>query len=258
MSHSIHPTALIDPRARLGRRVHIGAYAIIGPGVAIGDGVRIGPHAVIVQDALLGPGCDIGIGAVIGSDPQDARYQGEPTRVEIGEGTRIREYVTISRGTLATGRTMVGSGCYLMAYAHVGHDCVLEDHVTLANLVQLGGHVQVGEHASIGGSSAVHQFSRIGPHAFVGGGSHVRQDVPPYAKVSGNPVRVYGVNSVGLRRAGVPPDTRLALQHAFRLLFNSELTTSEAIDRLRTTVPEVPEVARLLEFFSRSERGVLV
>jgi UDP-N-acetylglucosamine acyltransferase len=200
----------------------------------------------------------VGVGAVIGCDPQDTKYQGEPTAVEIGEGTRIREYVTVCRGTRASGRTVIGRGCYLMAYAHVAHDCVLENDVTLANLVQLGGHVHVESHVSIGGSSAIHQFARIGTHAFVGGGSNVRQDIPPYSKVSGQPVKIYGVNAVGLRRAGLSPETRLALKHAFRLLFNSELTTSEAIERIRANGPEFPEVVRLLDFFARTERGVLV
>jgi UDP-N-acetylglucosamine acyltransferase len=258
MIQPIHPTAVIHPHAEIGRDVVIGPYAVIGPGVTLGDETRIAPHAVIERNAMVGRKCDIGVGAVIGGDPQDAKYRGEPTRVEIGDGTRIREYATINRGSTATGRTILGKDCYLMAYVHVGHDCVVEDDVTIANAVQLGGHVHIEAHAGLGGSSAVHQLARVGTYAFVGGGSHVRKDVPPYAKVSGDPVRVYGLNSVALRRAGLESEARLALQRAFRLLFNSDLTTSEAIERLRSTEPETPEIARLIAFFTRSERGVLV
>ena len=258
MKPSIHPTAVVHPDTRLGGGVVIGPYAVVGPDVTLGDGTRIAPHAVIERNAILGADCDVGVGAVIGGDPQDARYRGEPTWVEIGDGTRIREYATINRGSTATGRTIIGRRCYLMAYVHVGHDCVLEDEVTIANAVQLGGHVHVEAHAGIGGSSAVHQLTRIGTYAFVGGGSHVRQDVPPYAKVSGDPVKLYGVNAVALRRAGLDAGARLALKRAFRLLFNSDLTISEAIDRLRATEADIPEITRLREFVTRSERGVLV
>ncbi len=258
MIESIHPTAVIDRDAELGRDIVIGPYAVVGPGVKLGDGTRVKPHAVIERNAIVGPGCEIGVGAVIGGDPQDLKYRGEPTRVEVGEGTHIREYVTVNRGTAATGRTVIGRGCYLMSYAHVAHDCVLEDDVTLANAVQLGGHVHLEAQSSIGGSSAVHQFARVGTWAFVGGGSRVAQDVPPYAKAAGSPLKLYGINAVGLRRAGLSSECRLALKHAFRLLFNSDLTTSEAIDRLRSGGPAFPEVARLLDFFGETERGVLV
>jgi UDP-N-acetylglucosamine acyltransferase len=254
---TIHSTAVVDRAAELGRDVAIGPYAIVGPGVTLADGVRIASHAVIERHAIIGRGCDIGVGAVIGGDPQDVKYRGEPTRVQIGEGTRIREYVTVNRGSTATGRTVIGRGCYLMSYAHVGHDCVLEDDVTLANAVQLGGHVHIESHVTVGGSSAIHQFARVGTFAFVGGGCRVSQDVPPYAIAAGNPLRLYGINAVGLRRAGMRPEERLALKRAFRLLFNSDLAVSEAIDRLKME-PEFPEVTHLLGFFARSERGVLV
>ena len=254
---TLHPTAVIDPGAELGRDVEIGPYVVVGPHVVISDGVRIAPHAVIESHTLIGSHCEIGVGVVVGGPPQDAKYRGEPTRVEIGEGTRIREYATINRGSVATGRTVVGRRCFLMSYTHVGHDCVLEDDVTLTNAVQLGGHVHLEQGVTIGGASAVHQFARVGTQAFIGGGSRVAQDVPPYAKASGNPLRLYGINAVGLRRAGLHPEARLALKRAFRLLCNSDLTTSEALDRLRTAEP-TPEVARLLEFFSHSDRGVLV
>ncbi|MBI4419677.1 MAG: acyl-ACP--UDP-N-acetylglucosamine O-acyltransferase [Gemmatimonadetes bacterium] len=258
MSERIHPTAVVDRGAELGRGITIGPYAIIGPGVTLADETRVAAHAVIERDAILGRGCSVGVGSVVGSDPQDLKYRGEPTRVEIGEGTRIREYVTVNRGSAANGRTVIGRRCYLMSYVHVAHDCVLEDDVMLANAVQLGGHVHVESHAAVGGSSAVHQFARIGTRAFVGGGSRVARDVPPYSRAAGSPLRLYGINAVGLRRAGIGPAERLALQHAFRLIFNSDMSPTEALDRLRAEASDAPEVRRLLDFFARSERGVLV
>ncbi|MSR07850.1 MAG: acyl-ACP--UDP-N-acetylglucosamine O-acyltransferase [Gemmatimonadetes bacterium] len=258
MTPRIHPSAVIDPGAAIGGEVEIGPYAVIGPAVTIGDRSVIGPHAVLERNVVLGPRCRLGPGVVIGTDPQDLKYDGAETWVEIGEGTRIREYATVNRASRPSARTRIGRDCFVMSYAHVGHDCVLEDDVTLANGVQLGGFVTVEAHASIGGASAVHQFTRIGTRAFVGGGSSVRQDVPPFARAAGNPMRLYGVNTVGLRRAGLTPEARLAIQRAFRLLFNSELSTTDALDRLRTEEPDSPEVRRLLDFFARSDRGVLV
>jgi len=258
MTAAVHPTAVLDPGARLGRDVRVGPFAVIGPGVEVGCGTRIGPHAVLERDTRLGERCEVGAGAVLGADPQDVSYRGEPTRLEIGHDTRIREYATLHRGTTASGRTVVGSCCYLMTYVHVAHDCVIEDGVVIANGVQLGGHVHVEAYANIGGLTPVHQFVRIGRHAFVGGGSRVPQDVPPYARAAGNPIKLYGINRVGLDRAGLPADVQAVLKHAFRLLFNSHLTTSEAAERLRIEHGDVPEVTRLLDFVASSRRGVLV
>jgi UDP-N-acetylglucosamine acyltransferase len=258
MTERIHPTAVLDPGASIGPNVRVGPFAVIGPGVEVGGGASIGPHAIIERDTRLGERCVVGAGAVLGADPQDIRYRGEPTRLEIGHDTRIREYATLHRGTTATGRTIVGSCCYLMTYVHVAHDCVVEDGVVLANAVQLGGHVHVEAHANVGGLTPVHQFVRIGQHAFVGGGSRVPQDVPPYARAAGNPIKLYGINTVGLERAGFPADVQAVLKHAFRLLFNSHLTTSEATERLRLEYAHVPEVMRLLDFVASTRRGVLV
>lgn len=254
----IHDRAVIDPSAVIGGGAEIGPYAVIGPAVTIGDGCVIGPHVVLERNVVLGRGCRLGAGAAVGTDPQDLKYAGEETWVEIGDGTRIREYVTVNRGTGEGGLTRIGRACFVMSYAHVAHDCVLEDHVTLANTVQLGGHVTIGEHAGIGGATAIHQFVRIGTGAFVGGGCSVRQDVPPYARAAGNPMRLLGVNATGLKRGGVDPEARLALRRAFRLLFNSGMRPTEALDQLRAEEPDIPEVARLLDFFARSDRGVLV
>lgn len=258
MTAGIHPTAIVDPGARLGAGVSVGPFAVLGPGVEVGPGTVIGPHAVIVQDTAVGGRCIVGPGAVLGADPQDFKYHGEPTRLDIGDETTIREYATLHRGTAATGRTVVGRRCYLMAYVHVAHDCVIEDDVVLANAVQLAGHVHVERHASVGGLTPVHQFVRIGRLAFVGGGSRVPQDVPPFARAAGNPMKLYGINSTGLMRAGVPAEVRSALKHAFRLLFNSHLGLSQAVEQLRAESAHVPEVMQLVDFVVSSQRGVLV
>ena len=258
MSPRIHPTAVVDPRAELGEDTVVGPHALVGPGVEVGCGSEIQAHAVLERDTRVGRACLVGYGAVLGSAPQDVHYRDEPTRVEIGDETRIREYATVHRATSATGVTRIGARCLVMAYVHVAHDCAIGDDVVLANAVQLAGHVQVGHHAWIGGQTPIHQFVRIGELAFVGGGSRVPQDVPPYACVAGIPLRLYGINTVGLRRAGVPPEVRLALKHAFRLLFNSSRPTGVALEEVRLQAGGVPEVERLLEFVVTSARGVLV
>ncbi len=258
MTPRLHPTALIDPDTELGGDVVIGPHAVIGPRVIVGDGTSIGPHAVIQQDTRLGRRCTVGAGAVLGADPQDKKYRGETTWLEVGDETVIREYSTVHRGTEARGKTSVGRGCFLMTYVHVAHDCLLEDEVTLANAVQLAGHVTIEAHATVSGLSPVHQFVRIGTYAYVGGGSRVPQDVPPYTTAVGNPLKLYGINSVGLTRAGFSAEVRLALKRAYRLLFNSDLTLAEAIELLRREHDQVPEVRRLVDFVAHSERGVLV
>jgi len=252
----VHPSAIVDSAARLAAHVEVAPYVVIGAGVEIGPGTVVASHAVIERDTTIGARCRIGVGAALGGDPQDLGYQGEPTRLEIGDDTTVREYVTAHRGTAATGRTVIGQGCYLMAYVHVGHDAVLHDGVVLANGVQLGGHVRVGTHASIGGGTPVHQFVRIGDWAFVGGGSRVPQDVPPFSRAAGNPLRLCGINGIGLTRAGFDPAIQKALRRAYRLLFNSRLRVSQAIERIREEGPQVPEVRHLVDFVATSERGV--
>jgi UDP-N-acetylglucosamine acyltransferase len=254
----IHPTAVVDGRAELGADVVIGPYAVVGPGVEIGESSEVQAHAIVERDTRIGRRCTVGYGVVLGSAPQDVRYADEPARVEIGDGTRIREYSTVNRASTAGGVTRIGARCFVMTYVHVAHDCVIGDDTVIANAVQLAGYVSVGHHAWIGGQTPIHQFVRIGEYAFVGGGSRVPQDVPPFARVAGIPLRLYGLNVVGLRRAGFPPAVRLSLQRAFRLLFNSDRATSAAIDELRRDPTRPPEVDRLLEFVAGSERGVLI
>ncbi len=254
----IHRTALVDPAAQIGQNVTIGPYAIVGPRVSVGDHCTIAAHAVLERNAKLGTAVKVGYGSVIGNDPQDLKYQGEETWVEIGDGTVIREYCTINRGTASTGKTTVGQRCFLMCYVHLAHDCVVGNDVIIANAVQMAGHVTIEDRAIISGLVPIHQFVRIGTYAFVGGGSRVNQDVPPYTKAVGNPVHLYGLNSVGLQRAGFSPEVKLALKRAYRLLFNSDVTVSQGIARARTELPAIPEVETFLRFVEASQRGVLV
>lgn len=254
----IHVTAIIDPTAVLGTDVVIGPYAVVGPNVSLGDGVRLGAHVVIERDTELGPACEVHAGAVLGGDPQDLKYRGEPSRLVVGASTVVREFVTLNRGTSARGVTEVGSGCLIMAYAHVAHDCVIGDGVVIANAVNMGGHVEVGDAVIVGGLTAIHQFARIGAHAIVGGASAVRKDVPPFVKASGNPLRLFGLNSVGLRRRGFNDAARAALRRAYRILFQSELNLSRAVESVRQEVEPLPEVLMLLDFIERSQRGLTV
>jgi UDP-N-acetylglucosamine acyltransferase len=252
----IHPTALIDPSAELGDKVAIGPYAIIGPAVTVGDRCRIGARATLQQNVRLSEDVLIGEGSILGGDPQDLKYNGEETWVEVGQGTIIREYSTINRGTAATSRTTVGARCFIMTYVHLAHDCHVGDDVVIANATQCAGHVTIHDRAILSGLNAVHQFVTIGTYSFVGGGSRVNQDIPPYVKAVGNPMELYGLNSLGLQRAGFSGETVAALKRAYRLFFNSDLNLSQALERARTDLPAFPEVERFLAFVESSERGV--
>ena len=256
MSPAVHPTALIDPSAELGSGVTIGPYVIIGPNVIIGDHCRIGPRATLQRNVRLAEEVSIGDGSVLGGDPQDLKFGGEETWVEIGPGTIIREYSTINRATAATFKTTVGSRCFIMSYVHLAHDCHVGDDVVIANATQCAGHVTIHDRAILSGLNAVHQFVTIGTYAFVGGGSRVNQDIPPYVKAVGNPMELYGLNSIGLQRAGFSGETVAALKRAYRLFFNSDLNLSQALERARTDLPALPEVERFLAFVESSERGV--
>ena len=252
----VHATAIVDAAAELGQGVVVGPWALIGPGVEVGDGTEIGPRVFIERDTLVGEDCRIANGAVLGTDPQDLKYRGERTTLRVGDRTVIREFATLNRGTSASGRTVVGTDCLLMAYTHVAHDCELGNHVILANSVNMAGHVLIEDWAIVGGLTPIHQFVRIGAHAFVGGGCRVPQDIPPYCRVAGNPPRLYGLNTVGLERRGLSEETRRALKQAYRLLFQGEENLSRAVERVECEVPGIPEVKHLLQFIRSSERGV--
>ncbi len=252
----VHPTAIVDPGAELGQGVQVGPYSIIGPNVTIGTQTTIGPHVYIERNTRVGRECFIAKGAVLGTEPQDLKFEGEDTVLVVGDRTTIREYATLNRGTRASGSTEVGSGCLLMAYAHVPHDSRIGDHVIVANAVQMGGHVVIEDWATVGGLTAIHQFVRIGTHAFVGGGSRVPKDVAPYTRAAGNPLQLYGLNSVGLERRGFSLATRQELKRAYRILFSSSMNLSQAIVELRSHGGLIEEVERLVAFIESSERGV--
>ena len=252
---SVHPTAIVHPGAVLGAGVDIGPWALVGPQVTIGDGCRIGPR-VTLQHVTLGSNVRVGEGTILGGDPQDTKFKGEPTRVEVGSDTVIREYSTVNRATTATGVTRVGRGCFLMTYVHLAHDCQVGDHVVIANGTQMAGHVTVQDHAIISGLNAIHQFVTIGEFSFIGGGSRVNQDVPPFTKAVGSPIELYGLNTIGLQRAGFSAESMAALKRAYRIVFISDLSLSRAIARAREEVPMLPEVERFLSFVESAGRGV--
>jgi len=253
----VHATALVDPEAELGQGVTVGPWAIVGPRVRVGDGTDVGPRVLIERDTFVGEDCRISNGAVLGTDPQDLKYQGEHSVLEVGDRAAIREFATLNRGTAATGRTVVGSDCLVMAYAHVAHDCVLGNHVILANAVQMGGHVVMEDWVTVGGIAGIHQFVRVGAHAFIGGASKITQDVPPYCRAVGNPPSLLGLNTVGLERRGLAEEVRSALKLAYRILFQSKLNLTQATARVEAEVPPIPEVLHLLAFIRASERGIV-
>lgn len=252
----IHPAAVIHEDARLADDVAVGPGAVIGPGVVIGPGTTIASNALVERDTVIGEGCTIAHGAVLGTDPQDLKFGGEEAQLIVGDRTVIREYATLNRGTAASGRTVVGSDCLIMAYTHVAHDCHIGDRVVLANAVNMGGHVTIGDWAIVGGMTPIHQFVRIGEHAFVGGASRVHKDVPPFIRAAGNPMEMSGLNSVGLRRRGFSDGARRELKRAYRLIFASDLNVTQALERAREELEQLPEVEIFLSFFEGSERGV--
>ena len=256
MSVAVHPTALVDPAAQLGAGTTVGPFAIIGPDVVTGPRCRIDARVTLERYVRLGSGVHIGSGSILGGPPQDLKFQGQETWVEIGDGTTLREYCTVNRGTSATGRTVVGSQCFLMSYVHIAHDCHLEDKVVIANGTQIAGHVTIHDHASLSGLVAVHQFVTIGSYSFVGGCTRVNQDIPPYVKAVGNPMELFGLNSIGLQRNGFSPETIGLLKRCYRLFFNSDLNLSQALERARLDLPEAPEVDRFIRFVESSGRGV--
>lgn len=254
---TVHPTAIVHPKADLGPGVAVGPYTVIEARVTVGARTVIGAHGVLQGRTTIGQDCEIFTGAVIGSVPQDLKYQGEDSLLVIGDRNKIREYVTINPGTAGGGgRTVIGADCLLMAYSHVAHDCLLGHHVVMANSAALAGHIVVEDRATIGGLVGVHQFVRVGALAFIGGCSRVVQDVPPYAICVGYPAKVFGLNREGLKRAGLSPDVTHRLHQAFRILFQSKLAMSHAIKRVTKDIPPCPEVERLVTFIRQSKRGV--
>jgi UDP-N-acetylglucosamine acyltransferase len=249
---------VIDRHAELDSTVEIGAGAVIGPQVKIGAGSVVGPYAVIEGDTTIGARNHIFQFASIGAEPQDLKYRGEPSRLEIGDDNRIREFTTIHRGTEGGGMlTRIGSGVLLMNYVHIAHDCRVGDHSIIANSTELAGHCVLDDWVVTAGMCGVHQFSHIGAHAFVAAGSKIAQDVPPYAMVAGDRARLVGVNTTGLERRGFSAEAITAVKTAFRTIFYGKLLREEAIRQVRDEQGEFAEVRLLLDFIATSERGIV-
>ena len=253
----ISQLASIHPNARLGNKVRVDPFAVIDDNVTIGDGTHIMSGAVILPHSTIGKNCTIFPGAVIGAIPQDLKFVGEETTVEIGDYTNIRESVTVNRGTKDKWKTVVGSHCLLMAYSHVAHDCTVGDHVILANGVQLAGHVEVGDYAIIGGLCGVQQFTRIGRHAYIGGQSAIRKDVPPYVKAAREPISYMGINAVGLHRRNFPQETIEAISQIYHFLFVGNHSTSVGINLISEKIPESEVKTEILNFIQRSKTGII-
>ena len=253
---SIHPTAIVDKKARLADDVKVGPCAIIGPNVEIGKSTEIGAHAVVDGYTTIGEDCRIFTGACIGSPPQDLKYKDEKSFLKIGNNNTIREYVTMNPGTDEGGVTSVGDGNLLMAYSHVAHDCKIGNGCVIANSGTLAGHVSVEDKVIIGGLAAIHQFVRVGKLSIIGGCSKIVKDIPPFSTCDGHPARVYGLNLIGLKRAGMTKEAISLLNKAFKILFYSGLSVRNAIDNTRETVESCVEVEYLLDFVKASERGV--
>jgi UDP-N-acetylglucosamine acyltransferase len=254
---NIHPTALVDKKAQIAEDVTIGPFSIVEPDVVIGNGSSIASHVLLANGARIGANCNIHKGTVVATFPQDLKFKGEESLLIIDEGTTVREFCTLNRGTRESGLSRVGKDCLLMAYAHVAHDCVVGDHVILANGVQLGGHVHIGDWAIIGGFTPIHQFCKVGCHAMVGGGFRVVQDVPPYITVAGEPLQFAGLNSIGLRRRGFAPSTISLLKKAYKLIYRSHLNTTKALQRIRDEIELVAEIQEVIDFIESSERGII-
>ena len=258
MSAEVHPSAIVDRRARLAARVSVGPFSVIGPHVEVGEGTWIGAHVVLDGRMRIGRDNKIFHFASLGAPPQDKKYKGEDTAVEIGDGNTIREYVTINRGTAQdVGTTRLGNDNWVMAYVHFAHDVQIGNHTIFANACQLAGHVTVGDWAIFGATTLVHQFVHIGAHAFTGMGTYLPQDLPPFVTAAGNMAKPYGINSEGLRRRGFAAEDIAALKRAYRTLYRSGLALADARAELQAQSAECPHVRALVEFLDRSKRGII-
>ncbi len=251
------PLAYVHPEAKVADNVVIEPFVSIDKDVVIGEGTRIGSSVTIMPGVRIGKNCRIFPGAVIGAEPQDLKFRGEYSIVEIGDNTTIREYVTINRGTAAKGKTVVGSNCLLMAYVHVAHDCVVGNNVILVNSTQLAGEVVIDDYAILGGMSAVHQFVRVGSHVMISGGSLVRKDVPPYIKAGREPLAYVGINSIGLRRRNYSNEKIREVQEIYRYIYQKGLNISQAVEIIEAEMPASPERDEVLLFIKDSKRGII-
>lgn len=253
----IHPHTYIHPNAKLATNVKVDPFSVIHQDVSIGEGTWIGSNVTIMEGSRIGKNCRIFPGAVIGAIPQDLKFEGEYSIVEVGDNTTIREFVTINRGTKDRGKTRIGNNCLIMAYSHLAHDCLLGDNCILSNNTQVAGHVSMGDWVILGGMCAVHQFARIGQHAFIAGGSLVRKDVPPYIKAGRSPLSYAGVNSVGLKRRGFPVDKTNQILDIYRVIFNKGMNTSQALEVIEEEFPVTDERDEIITFIRESDRGIV-
>lgn len=256
---NIHPLATVHPNAKIGENVEIGPYAYIDEFVEIGDGCRILPHATIFNYVKMGRNCSVFPGAVIGAIPQDLKFDGEVTYVEIGDNVNVRECATINRGTKASGKgvTRIGSNTLLMSYTHVAHDCTVGEHCILVSYVGIAGETEVGDWAILGGSTVAHQFSKIGAHAMVGGGSKINKDIPPYTLCGRDPISYAGINIVGLRRRGFTSDQIRNIKDIYDMIYASGLNVSDACAKVEAGFPESEERDTILDFIRNSKRGIV-
>ena len=257
MSTTIDNHAVVSPKAQLGENVSVGPFTVIEDDVIIGSGTSISSNVLVANGSRVGKDCRIHHGAVIGSNPQDLKFQGEISTLEIGDHTTVREYVTLNRGTFARGKTTVGSHCYLMAYAHVAHDCSVGNHVILANAVNMGGHVVVEDYVVVGGLVAIHQFERIGCHAMIGGGFRATKDVPPYVLGGQEPLSFTGLNLVGLKRRNFPQQTIDHLDRAYQTIYNSSLNVTQALEKIKKEFEQTQEIRHVVDFIEQSKRGII-
>ena len=255
-SNNIHPTAIVDPNAKLGENVKIGPYSIIGPEVTIGNGTVVESHVVIEGDTIIGENNYIFSFVSIGKVPQDLKFNNEKTRVVIGDNNKIREFVTIHRGTTDKYETRIGNDKLVMAYVHIAHDCIIGDHCVLANAATFAGHVEVEDWAVVGGLTAVHQFTRVGRHAMIGGCSAVNQDVVPYMLSEGNKARAVYINIVGLKRRGFSEEQIKTLREVYKIVFKKKLKLEEALQILEKDYKDNEDVVKLVEFIRKSKRGI--
>lgn len=254
----IHPTAIIHPGARLGANVSVGAYSLVGEHVEIGDNTWIGPHVILEGHLRLGRDNRVFQFSSLGGEPQDMKYRGEPTRVEIGDRNTIREYCTINAGTAQdAGVTRLGDDNWIMGYVHIAHDCQIGNNVILASNAQIAGHCHLGDWVILGGMTGVHQFVHIGAHAMTGGGTILFQDVPPYVMASGSPAKTFGINTEGLRRRGFSDEGIAALRRAYKTIYRNGLSLAEAIGELAGQQDKNPELKILVDFLQHAKRGIL-
>jgi len=257
MSSFIHPTALISPSAKIAEDVTVGPFCIIEDNVEVNSRTHLRAGVQVCKNTSIGKDCVIFQNSIIGEIPQDLKYDGEETKLIIGDRTKIREFCTINKGTKANGETIIGNDCLMMAYVHIAHDCIVGDNTILANGVQVGGHVEIGSGVTVGGMTPIHQFTKIGCHSFIGGGYRIVQDIPPYILAMGEPLKYAGINSIGLRRKNFPPDIRNIIKKVYKIIFKSKTNLSDSIKLINDDYSMYKEVKIIIKFIKNSNRGLI-